>query len=280
MDAISAARRRVSIWSGREPSYTASILMTAYKAETTLREAIESIYAQKVRPGTTAQLVVGVDPSPDDTLALARELAGSAPGWLTVEVMECDLPKITLNGRMTGRANFFNCYSRLRGAVILYLNCDDSWMTDTKLQSQIDHVQDTGRACCTTLRTDATPLEDANAVSEMLNPFQHGTTVLFSSFAMPYVPLGRRRFWWEIGFLDLPIICFVYERFGIDRLMTEKTFYRVNAGGFWSSQDPHRQYRIISDAAWKMAAWGPYGLKNRLRILSWARAQKPLDPPG
>lgn len=267
--------RRVKFWSGHEPDFDAAIVMTAYMAAATLEEAIRSVFEQRVPSGLSVQLIIGVDPSTDGTLQLARELAVHAPPWLSVEVYENELPNIVLGGRRTARSNFLNCYSKICASVVLYLNCDDAWRTKTKLYRQIAHVKDTGRACCTSLESEAPVLKKINDEAVVRDPFRHGTTVLFSSFATPYFPLPQKPFWWTVPFLDLPIICYCWQTFGIDRLTDEVTFYRINEGGGWSSQDRYAKFRLIRSAVLQMVRGGPYTTRNKWRLWRWLRSQRP-----
>jgi len=271
--AMRTARRSVRFWDGRSPEYDVSILMTAYNAEGTLESAVQSIYSQEVEPELRAQLIIGVDPCPDATLAMAEALAGDAPHWLTVEVVPNPLPNLEIDGRRTARSNFMHAYARIRGEAVAFLNCDDRWETRTKLQAQLNEVRATGRACATSLDTEAHGLRKLNQVPEVQNPFTHGTTVLVSSFMMPYWSFGRRAFWWKVGFLDLPMICYCFERFGITRLTDEVTFYRYDGGGTWSRHTPEEKSVWIRRTGRRMALHGPYRLRNRRAIEEWASRQ-------
>ena len=261
----------LSYWNGRDPAFDASIIMTTYQAAETLEEAISSIFAQDVADGTRVQLIIGVDPSTDGTFELAREITRSPPPWLTIDCFRNTLPRIILRGRQTGRSNFLNCYSRVRGSVVLYLNCDDAWLTRTKLQAQIDHIRRTGSACCTSLETKAPNLKRQNDVAEIKDPFLFGNTILMSSFAMPYIPIRNRTLWWTCPFLDWPLICLCWQRFGIERLLEEKTFYRVSGAGAWSSQDPATKHRLIRFATRQLIVSGPYSLPNRIKLFKYLK---------
>lgn len=264
----------LTFWDGRAPQFDASILMTIYQAEGTLAEAVASIFAQEVAPGARVQLIMGVDPSNDGTWELARALVADPPAWLTVDCFLNELPNIVLGGRRTGRSNFLNCYSRIRGATVLFLNCDDAWRTTTKLQAQIDHTRRTGEATCTALETDAPNLKRMNDVAEIKDPFRSGNSILMSSFATPYIPLGRDRFWWDCPFLDWPIVCVCWHRFGITRLLAEKTFYRLSNTGAWSSQKPEVKQVLIRSAVHQMILRGPYPLSRKVALVKYLRTLK------
>ena len=271
-------RRQVTYWDGNAPEYDAAVVMTVYMAATTLEEALQSIFDQVVDPGTTVQLIVGVDPSTDGSWQLAQQLVERAPEWITVDLFENELPGITIGGRKTGRSNFLNCYSRIRAPIVLFLDCDDAWRTPTKLAGQIAHVRQTGRAVCTSLETEAPTLKKINDEERVRSPFRHGTTTLLSSFAMPYFPIPSGRFWWRVPFLDLPIMCIAWQRFGIDRLTKEVTFYRLNEGGGWSSQSPDDKHRLVRDAVIQMIRSGPYSPRNKWHLWQWYRDQRPQKP--
>lgn len=273
MSEIARVRRDIRFWDGAAPRYDVSILMTAYRAEATIEDALRSIFAQKVEPDVCAQLIIGVDPARDGTLDVARRVCAEAPDWLTVDIFENELPNLVIGGRRTARSNFMNAYARICGAAVAYLNCDDAWLTTGKLQAQLSHFRATGEASCTALETERVALKKRNDSPVMLSPFEHGTTVLFSSFMMPYVDLGRSRIWWVAGFLDLPIICYCYERFGVSRLLDQKTFYRVHESSSWSGLSRATMSRNIRRTVLLMAVFGPYRLSNRIKLLRWGRRQ-------
>lgn len=265
--------RRVVFWDGTSPEFDAAILMTVYMASDTLEEAVHSIFAQEMRDNVRVQLIMGVDPSTDGSLELSHNLAKSAPDWLHVEVFANELPNLSIGGRQTARSNFLNCYTRIRAPFLASLDCDDAWLTPTKLQSQIDHFHQTGRASCTSLKTEATPLEEANAQKDVQNPFQFGNHVLFSSIAMPYFKPKSGRLLWTIPFLDFFMICIYWERFGIDRLTDEVTFYRVGSGGSWSSQNALKKFRLIRTAVFQMIILGPFSLRHKWLLWKWLEEQ-------
>lgn len=266
VEQLRPVRRGLDFWSGKNPEFDASILMTAYKAEDTLEEAIGSIQAQRGMDGLSAQLIVTVDPSGDGTLSLARSLATKSPAWLKIEVVENPFPNVSLGGRRTARSNFLNGYARIRGEVVLFLNCDDAWRTRTKLVRQIDYVRRTGRGVCTSLETAAARLKKLNDDKAVLDPFSLGNTILTSSFAMPYRRLDGRSFWWTAPFLDWPMFCAVYDDVGIDRLTDEVTFYRIGEGGSWSAQSAETKARLERIMMTKMILAGPYSFSARRRL--------------
>lgn len=271
-------RRQLRFWDGRTPEYDASVVMTIYQAEATLAEALQSVFDQEVDADLTIQLILGVDPSTDGTWELAQALAARAPDWVHVDLFSNELPALTIGGRKTGRSNFLHCYSRIRAPIVLFLDCDDAWRTTTKLARQIDHVKTTGRACCTSLETEAPTLRKLNEEPEVRSPFRHGTTVLLSSFATPYLRIRSRRLWWTLPFLDLPLMGLAWQRFGIDRLTDEVTFYRLGGGGGWSSQRAADKHRLVRDAVFQMIRSGPFTVRHKWHLWLWYRDQRPTRP--
>jgi hypothetical protein len=89
---------------------------------------------------------------------------------------------------------------------------------------------------------------------------------------MPYVVLRNNSFWWTCPFLDWPLICLCWQRYGIDRLLSERTFYRIGEGGAWSSQSPAKKHQLIRFAVRQMILFGSYSVRNKLSLWRYAQS--------
>jgi glycosyltransferase involved in cell wall biosynthesis len=95
-----------------------SIAMTTYNGAAYLREQLDSLAAQKLRP---AELVIGDDGSSDDTLEILEDFAKSAPFPVRVH---CN-PE-----RLGYRLNFLATAKRCTSELISFCDQDDVWRPD------------------------------------------------------------------------------------------------------------------------------------------------------
>lgn len=104
-----------------------SVHMPAYNHEPYIAEAIESALAQKTN--FPFEIVIGEDCSTDGTRAVAREYARRYPNQVVLLENAKNLG-IWENDQKVLRA--------CRGEYIAWLESDDYWCSDTKLQRQVD----------------------------------------------------------------------------------------------------------------------------------------------
>jgi glycosyltransferase involved in cell wall biosynthesis len=104
-----------------------SVHMPAYNHEAYLAEAIESVLSQKT--DFSYELVIGEDCSTDDTRAVARDYARRYPEHIVLLEHPHNLG-IWENDQSIIRA--------CRGKYIAWLEGDDYWCSDSKLQRQVD----------------------------------------------------------------------------------------------------------------------------------------------
>ncbi len=106
-----------------EKQIDVSIYMLTYFHEKYVRQAIESILAQKT--SYTFELVISDDFSQDGTRDILKEYAEKYP----------DIIRINLNEQNIGiPANIFKARSMCRGRYITVLSGDDYWISDKKLE--------------------------------------------------------------------------------------------------------------------------------------------------
>lgn len=121
-----------------------SVCMTTYNHEPYIRQAVESVLAQ--RTSFPFELVVGEDCSTDATAALCREYAGRYP----------DRVRLIGGDRNVGwRANYRRTFEACRGKYVAYCDGDDWWDDPCKLQLQVD-LMESDPACgmCFTAAAD------------------------------------------------------------------------------------------------------------------------------
>lgn len=108
---------------------TASVLIIAYNQERTIRQAIESAARQKT--DFDFEIIVGDDFSSDGTAAAAEALCGDCPGLTVIR-----------NAHNTGASlNLCGLVRRAHGEYVAFLEGDDYWSDEHKLQKQVDMLR-------------------------------------------------------------------------------------------------------------------------------------------
>ena len=107
-----------------------SVVLIAYNHEPFIRKALDGILMQKV--DFPYEIVVGEDCSTDRTRDVLREYAAKYPGRFRLLFREKNLGRPTLNVYLTS----MEC----RGRYLAYLEADDYWTDENKLQKQVDFL--------------------------------------------------------------------------------------------------------------------------------------------
>lgn len=117
-----------------------SIAMLTYNHEKYIEKAIESVLMQKVT--FKYEIVVGEDCSTDGTKAILLKYKEKYP----------DLFKLVLHEHNVGSLNNeLSMYDECKGEYIAYLDGDDYWLMDNKLQMQVDFLDShKDYSCCYT----------------------------------------------------------------------------------------------------------------------------------
>jgi glycosyltransferase involved in cell wall biosynthesis len=116
-----------------------SVCPITYNHAKYFAQAIESVLAQQV--DFEFEIIVGEDESSDGTREIALEFQRRFPDKIRV-LLHSRKDVIYINGRATGRWNFVDTLSHARGKYIALLPCDDFWMDPSKLQKQVDVLED------------------------------------------------------------------------------------------------------------------------------------------
>lgn len=118
-----------------------SVCMTTYNHEAYLREAVESVFAQRTPFGV--ELVLGEDCSTDSTLAICREYADRYPDRVRL---------ITAPENVGWRRNYRRTIAACRGRYIAMCDGDDWWSDSEKLRRQVELMEaDPACGMCYTL---------------------------------------------------------------------------------------------------------------------------------
>ena len=107
-----------------------SVCMITYNHESYISEAIESVLNQHTN--FTVQLIIGEDCSADNTRSVCEKFVKKYPGKILL------LPETGNVGMMK---NFERTFKQCDGDYVAFLEGDDYWTDNSKLQKQVDFLQ-------------------------------------------------------------------------------------------------------------------------------------------
>lgn len=137
-----------------------SVLFITYNHEEYLRQSLDGILMQKTN--FEYEIVVGEDCSTDNTREILKEYAAKYPEKFVLLFREKNFGRPTMNVYDTG----MHC----QGEYIAFLEGDDYWTDENKLQKQVDFL-DTNReymGCthtCLVVGKNSEPVDDVEAVN-------------------------------------------------------------------------------------------------------------------
>jgi len=214
---------------------TVSVLMTAYKHERFIAQAIESALMQET--DFPFEVVIGEDKSPDGTRQIAEEYQRRHPDTIRVLARERNL----------GAHNFPETYAACRGRYVAVLEGDDYWTDSRKLQREVDaleahpdwviafHAVRVVSEGCTT-PPDIFPKEwrEISTLDDLLQwNFIQTCSLMFRNGVIREFPDWY--FSLALGDWPLTIMLARHGKIGyIDRVMAD---YRIHGGGSWALKD-------------------------------------------
>lgn len=108
-----------------------SVIMLAYNQAPYIHQAIDSVLRQ--RTNFKFEILIGDDASSDESASIIREYAGQYPQTVIPVIRETNCG---------ATRNLYELMERARGDYLAYLECDDFWCNDMKLQQQVDFLED------------------------------------------------------------------------------------------------------------------------------------------
>jgi glycosyltransferase involved in cell wall biosynthesis len=131
-----------------------SVLMLAYNHEPYIKQSIESVMVQKTN--FNFELVIGEDNSTDNTLEIIKKLKRKYPNKI----------KLLLNKKNLGcPKNLINVAKNCVGKYIAFLEGDDFWDYDNKLQEMVNFLE--------AHEEYVTAYHDVNIIDEKGNPLKN-----------------------------------------------------------------------------------------------------------
>lgn len=226
-----------------------SVCFICYNQAAFIRQALDSALAQKVN--FSWEMIIADDLSTDGTREIVLDYQSSHPGLIRV------LPR---DSNLGPAKNFMDLINSARGKYIAYLEGDDYWTLDTKLQQQVDFLEEhSSFAICFTdsLETYSEDMSDTanhlfggsgnqtvTSANELIfrNYIQTSTVVfrnkLFEKFPDWYADL-------KVG--DWPLHLLNAQYGAIKFLPVVSAVHRNHSSGVWSSRNVlSRIYETIS----------------------------------
>jgi glycosyltransferase involved in cell wall biosynthesis len=211
-----------------------SVLMMTRNHEAFLPEAIESVVQQKCV--CDFELLIGEDFSDDASMEVCRQFQQKHPDRIRL---------ITADRNVGITPNFLRLVARARGEYSAFLEGDDYWIADSKLQSQIDlmnqHPEYSWCATRTLNRIFWAEPKQTYGIRDILRRYIfHTSSVFFRTDLLEQYPDFPDGIGWE-SYL------FVYlSQHGdcgfIDR---STSYYRHHSGGMWTAADRKRRMASV-----------------------------------
>lgn len=233
---------------------TLSIVMIAYNMERYIRQAIDSVLAQRV--DFDYELVIGEDRSTDRTREIVLEYAARWPDRIRPILRDVNLGM---------NRNFKETLQQARGQFVALLDSDDYWTSPDKLQRQMDFLR-SHPECSICFHNALVVYEDGGLPT---HPFHMERPQYLISRRLPkpistladlvegnFMQTGSVMFraglygelphWYlEMPTFDWPLHVLNAEHGSIGYIDEVLGAYRVHSAGFWSTQMAH--YRRITD---------------------------------
>ena len=231
-----------------------SIVMIAYNMERFIRQAIDSVLAQRV--DCDYELVIGEDRSTDRTREIILEYAERWPDRIRPILRDVNLGM---------NRNFMETLQQARGRFVALIDSDDYWTSPDKLQRQMDFLR-SHPECSICFHNTLVLYEDGSAPT---HPFHEERPTQRISRGIPkpistLADLAAGNFiqtcsvmfraglygalpdWYlEMPTFDWPLHVLNAEHGAIGYIDEVLGAYRVHPAGFWSMQMAH--YRQIAD---------------------------------
>lgn len=112
-----------------EKNFKVSVVVATYNQEKYIRHTLESIVSQKT--DFDYEVLVGDDCSTDGTAEIVNEYAQKYPELIIPVIREKNLG---------GTGNLMDLLARIRGEYVAFIEGDDYWIDENKLQKQADFL--------------------------------------------------------------------------------------------------------------------------------------------
>lgn len=216
-----------------------SVVLLTYNHERYIREALESIAAQKT--DFAIELLISEDHSTDGTRdEIARFLAGYK-GEVRLFYSEANQHAAIVATRALRAA---------RGKYVAYLDGDDYWSSDVKLQRQVDFLE--AHPDCVLCHHDVGRVDESGELLRILPGLQRRASIddlIQGNFIHSCSAMVRRSAiedipdWMDaLPIIDWPLYLLATEHGSVGWVEGTLAHYRVHAGSVWSTASETRQW--------------------------------------
>lgn len=246
-----------------------SVCLITYNHAPYIAQAIESVLAQNV--DFEYEILIGEDDSSDGTKEIVLDYQNRYPG--TIRVFRHSREEVIyVNGLATGRWNYFDTLSHAKGKYVAFLEGDDYWTDTTKLQKQVNVLENQPELSVCTHKTEYV---DENGHGFVPARYLGGSTPRMFSLRHVLPGLELHANSWLFRRIDplrhprralllkLPgaddSLMWVLLTIGNGCCLNDcMSAYRINSGGTWTSRSRlHKQFERLQlrIAALEFAGW-------------------------
>jgi glycosyltransferase involved in cell wall biosynthesis len=228
-----------------------SVAMITYNHKRFIRQALESVLAQRVN--FDYEIVVGEDCSTDETRAILTDLHRRYPERIVLLLRDRNIGALR---------NFQATLAACRGQYLALLEGDDYWTCESKLQRQVDFLDQHPDCalCCHRVQVR----DEMGAGRDGIWPrpsFAAGSYTIENLIAENFIPTCSVIYrWGSVGllpdwFLDLklgdwPLHILVAQSGNIQFMDEVMAVYRMHSGGMWTSgraiDQKHEMLRMMT----------------------------------
>lgn len=210
-----------------------SVIMLAYNHAPWLQQAVESVMRQDL--SEPFELLIGEDRSSDNTLDLALNLQRRWPDRIRV---------IHANTNVGIRDNVLRLLVRSRAPVIAFLEGDDYWVCDSKLQQQLALLRADPSLSCVAGITQNRPVtlpsrqRSRFQLPDLLRRYPvHSSALMFrTELAIPYPNFPD-------GAFDSMLLALLGSKGDCGMIAEPLSYYRRHPGGYWTGAERGERLR-------------------------------------
>ncbi len=265
-----------------------SVMIITYNHERFVGQALESVLAQRMN--FDYEIVIGEDCSTDATRDIVMDFHRRYPGRIVV---------LLRNHNVGGKQNFLDTLATCRGQYVALLDGDDYWISEDKLQKQVDFLDaHPGHAiCCSRAQVldergsgyaRFLPFPPVPAGSYTLNDLLRGNFVVPSTTVYRRDAIGSLPKWFHTLVQgDWALFALIAKRGNIMLMDEALAMYRMHWGGIWSARpladqlsenirvlkalDEHLDFQYTSTIRRTMARHRGYTAEAHLGMANTAR---------
>lgn len=248
-----------------------SVCILAYNHARFIAQCLDSVLQQVC--SFEWEVLIGEDGSTDGTREIVQQYATRNPGRIRLFLRSRE-DVVYIQGRPTGRFNFVETLKEARGDYVAMLDGDDYWLSDRKLQTQVDYM-DAHSECALCFHhaiiVDESGMETHRAPNARVNRKVYTLEHLLEGEFFPWTcgVVFRRGlygaefpdWYWQAPTGDFPLHVLNAEHGHIGLIDEYLGAYRIHHGGVWSSGELPGSWENMGDADQRRRA---YRLKSML----------------